>query len=78
MGLLLSEFESCDALVIGTPVYYRNVTVQLKALFDRSFVFKNRKLFEGKLEEALAVGRGEGMIFPLHGRNNRCILWLHV
>lgn len=60
MGLLLSEFESCDALVIGTPVYYRNVTAQLKALFDRSFVFKNRKLLEGKLGGAIAVGRGEG------------------
>jgi multimeric flavodoxin WrbA len=38
MELVLREFESCDALIIGSPVYYRNVTSQLKALFDRSFV----------------------------------------
>ena len=60
MELLLSEFENCDALIIGSPAYYRNVTAQLKALFDRSFVFKNRKLLAGKLGGAIAVGRGEG------------------
>lgn len=60
MELLLSEFENCDALIIGSPAYYRNVTAQLKALFDRSFVFKNRKLLAGKLGGAIAIGRGEG------------------
>ncbi|HHV97525.1 MAG TPA: flavodoxin family protein [Clostridiaceae bacterium] len=60
MKFLLSEFEKCDAFIIGSPVYYRNVTAQLKALFDRSFVFRNRKLLAGKLGGAIAVGRGEG------------------
>ncbi|OGO80854.1 MAG: hypothetical protein A2Y21_01120 [Clostridiales bacterium GWC2_40_7] len=60
MEFLLSEFENCDALIIGSPAYYRNVTAQLKALFDRSFVFKNRKLLAGKLGGAIAIGRGEG------------------
>lgn len=60
MEYLLSEFENCDALIIGSPAYYRNVTAQLKALFDRSFVFKARKLLAGKLGGAIAVGRGEG------------------
>ena len=60
MALLINEFESCDVLIIGSPVYYRNVTAQLKALFDRSFCFRNRKLLEGMLGGAIAVGRGEG------------------
>jgi multimeric flavodoxin WrbA len=60
MEFLLSEFENCDALIIGSPAYFRNVTAQLKALFDRSFVFKNRKLLAGKLGGAITVGRGEG------------------
>lgn len=60
MGLLVSELESCDALIIGSPAYCRNVTAQLKALFDRSFVFNSRKLLAGKLGGAIAVGRGEG------------------
>jgi multimeric flavodoxin WrbA len=60
MNYLLDELEDCDALIIGSPAYYRNVTAQLKALFDRSYVFRNRKLLEGKLGGAIAVGRGEG------------------
>lgn len=60
MEFLLSKLENCDALIIGSPAYYSNVTAQLKALFDRSFVFENRKLLEGKLGGAIAAGRGEG------------------
>jgi multimeric flavodoxin WrbA len=60
MDFLYDELGSCDAVVIGTPVYYRNVTAQLKALFDRSFAFKNRKPLLGKVGGAIAVGRGEG------------------
>lgn len=60
MEFLIREFESCDALIIGSPAYYRNVTAQLKALFDRSFAFKERKLLTGKVGGAIAVGRGEG------------------
>lgn len=60
MELILSELEGCDALIIGSPAYYRNVTAQLKALFDRSFVYKKGRLLEGRLGGAIAVGRGEG------------------
>ena len=33
-ALMLGALSRCDALIIGSPVYYRNVTAQLKALFD--------------------------------------------
>jgi multimeric flavodoxin WrbA len=49
-----------DALLIGTPVYYRNVTAQLKALIDRCHGISSRNLFRFKPVGALAVGRGEG------------------
>ena len=49
-----------DALLIGSPVYYRNVTAQLKALFDRCHGFSSRNLFRLKPVGSLAVGRGEG------------------
>lgn len=60
MELLINELGQCDALIIGSPAYYRNVTAQLKALFDRSFIFFNKKLLAGKPGGAIAVGRGEG------------------
>jgi len=53
-----AQIADCDALIIGSPVYYRNVTAQLKALFDRTFAHKN--VLTGKPGGAIAVGRGEG------------------
>ena len=57
---LFDELIRCDAVIIGSPVYYRNVTAQLKAVFDRSFAYKHNELLMGKPGGAIAVGRGEG------------------
>ena len=57
---LLEAYLQCDAVIIGSPAYYRNVTAQLKALFDRSYSFGRRKPLVGKPGGAIAVGRGEG------------------
>ena len=59
-GWLYDELASCDAVMIGSPVYYRNVTAQLKAVFDRSFAYKQSEWLMGKPGGAIAVGRGEG------------------
>ena len=60
MDFIYEELGTCDALIIGSPTYYRNVTAQLKALFDRSFAFGKKKPLDGKIGGAIAVGRGEG------------------
>lgn len=60
MNYIYNEFSSCDALIIGSPAYYRNVTAQLKALFDRCYAFGDKRPLEGKVGGAIAVGRGEG------------------
>ena len=57
---LFTEIINCDAVIIGSPVYYRNVTAQLKAIFDRSFAYKQNELLMGKPGGAIAAGRGEG------------------
>ena len=58
---LFDELSLCDAVVIGSPVYYRNVTAQLKAVFDRSFAYYSKISFlKGKPGGAITVGRGEG------------------
>jgi len=33
---ILQEIETCDALVLGSPCYFSNVSAQLKMLIDRS------------------------------------------
>ncbi len=59
-AVLFDELQSCDAVIIGSPVYYRNVTAQLKALFDRTFAHRTRNLLTSKPGGAIAIGRGEG------------------
>ena len=56
---LFNELADCDAVIIGSPVYYRNISAQLKAIFDRS-IAHGHDLLEGKPGGAIAVGRGEG------------------
>ena len=58
MEKIYTAYKNCDAVIISSPSYYRNVPSQLKALFDRTYAIKNRTIFDGKLGGAIAVGRG--------------------
>ena len=53
---LLEKMHICDALIIGSPVYMRNITAQLKAVFDRFHCVFERQPFKGKVGGAIAVG----------------------
>jgi len=59
MKLLYEEYSKCDAVIIASPAYYRNVTAQLKAVFDRTYATRSKKPLEGKVGGAIAVGRGQ-------------------
>lgn len=41
---LLKEMAECDAVVLGTPIYYYQVSSQFKALVDRFYCFINFEL----------------------------------
>jgi multimeric flavodoxin WrbA len=58
MDKIYTAYKECDAIIISSPAYYRNVTSQLKAVFDRTYAIKNKEIFAGKLGGAIAVGRG--------------------
>ena len=60
MSFLYDEFETCSALVIASPVYYRNVTAQLKAVLDRTYATNESRPLANKVGGAIAVGRGTG------------------
>ncbi len=49
---------SADALVIGTPVYFNNVTAQLKSFIDRTWALRGR--LKNKIGAAVVVGRKYG------------------
>jgi len=56
MGEIYTAFEKCNAVIISTPAYYRNVPAQLKAIMDRTYAAKGS--LTGKFGGAIAVGRG--------------------
>jgi multimeric flavodoxin WrbA len=60
MHQLYKAYAACDALLIASPVYYRNVSAQLKAVLDRTYAVRSQKPLWGKMGGALAVGRGAG------------------
>ena len=60
MDILYEAYTTCNAIIIASPVYYRNVTAQLKAVFDRSYAVKDNHPLTDKFGGAIAVGRGTG------------------
>jgi len=57
MHEVYKAFEECDAVIISTPSYYRNVPAQLKALFDRTYDTRDKNPLRGNFGGAIAVGR---------------------
>lgn len=57
MEELNQAYRDCDAMIIASPTYWRNVPAQLKALIDRSYPIWYRHPFTGKPGGAIVVGR---------------------
>jgi multimeric flavodoxin WrbA len=54
---ILAEMRSADAIIIGSPTYFAQVSGKLKSLFDRTLPLRmNGFLLSGKVGGALAVG----------------------
>ena len=60
MKFFYEAFRKCDALIVASPVYSRNVCSQLMAVFDRHYAVNDERPLEGKAGGAIAVGAGEG------------------
>ena len=56
---IIDKMIHADALIIGSPVYFRTVSAQLKALMDRTrMVYYPKRKMKNELGGALAVGEG--------------------
>jgi multimeric flavodoxin WrbA len=55
---IYEDFEWCDAMIIASPVYSRNICSQLMMLFDRHYAVNIKRPLQGKPGGAIAVGRG--------------------
>ena len=60
---LMAKMIRADAIILGSPTYFTDVSAEIKALLDRSgyVSFANGRLFAGKIGAAvIAVRRGGG------------------
>jgi multimeric flavodoxin WrbA len=77
MSGIFEMFETSDAFIITSPVFFGCMTAQLKALLDRTIVLRrNGFLLKGKLGAALAVGgsRNGGQEFTIQAIHS----WMHI
>jgi len=58
MKEVYEKFQWCNAIIISSPVYYRNMSPQLLSLLNRHYAVINNKPLVGKVGGAIAVGRG--------------------
>jgi len=58
MQEIYEAFGWCDAIIISSPVYSRNVSSQLLSVLDRHYAVNMKRPLEGKVGGAIAVGRG--------------------
>jgi len=60
MQEIYRKLIEADGIIIGTPVYFHNVTAQAKAIMDRAFAFLPSRKLRGKVAGAIAVARRLG------------------
>jgi multimeric flavodoxin WrbA len=60
MEAFYDAFRWCDALLLASPVYSRNVCAQLMCVLDRHHAVNVERPLAGKPGGAIAVGAGEG------------------
>ena len=54
----LEQLYRCDAMILGSPVYSRNITGQMLSLFNRNHCISHNRIFKDKIcfGGAIAVG----------------------
>lgn len=61
-GWILDRFCQADAVILATPVYYYNVSAQMKAFIDRNyFLYKHGRKSAAKAVGVLVVAESEGI-----------------
>ncbi|MFX1410247.1 MAG: flavodoxin family protein [Promethearchaeota archaeon] len=58
MQSIYNAFRWCNAIIVSSPVYSRNISSQLLSILDRHYAVNVERPLEGKVGGAIAVGRG--------------------
>ena len=67
MQAIYRQMELADGIILGTPVYFINVSAQAKAVMDRTYAFLFNRRLRGKVAAALVAVRrvGAGQVLSL-------------
>ncbi len=60
MQPLYEQMEAANAIILGTPVYFHNVSAQIKAIMDRTFVLLIKMRLKGKVAAPITALRRIG------------------
>jgi multimeric flavodoxin WrbA len=65
---ILKELEKCDAMILGSPCYFKSVSAQLKMLMDRTVSIYSTKSLRNKIGAAVVTHdvKGWGGALVLH------------
>jgi multimeric flavodoxin WrbA len=64
---ILEKFSRADGLILATPVYYYNMTAQMKAFIDRNyFLYKKDRKPAARSLGIIVVAEGEAIEDTLH------------
>ena len=67
---ILDKFLNADGVIIATPVYWYNVSAQMKAFIDRNyFPYKHELKYRAKAVGIIVVAEIEGIEDTLHTLN---------
>jgi multimeric flavodoxin WrbA len=67
----IEKIIEADAFIIGSPVYFGNMTAQMKAFIDRvGYATRAEKLLKGKLGASVVVHRRDGALATFNAMNN--------
>jgi len=60
MHKIYERLENADGLILGTPVYFVNVSAQAKAIIDRTYPYLFTRKLKGKAAAAIVATRRVG------------------
>ena len=67
----LDEMAIADGIILGTPVYFANISGQIKCFLDRAWMVAraNDNLFKRKVGAAVVAARRAGAVTAFHALN---------
>ncbi len=66
-GWILDRFREADGVILATPVYYYNVSAQMKAFIDRNyFLYKHDQQYKARTAGIIIVANQAGIEDTLH------------